>query len=129
MTNKTSIRRLVQGTLGCTCPDEVFDRIDVASMALTQDAKRLLIGNRLLIYVIGIDVDRDLSRTVRSALQKGIRERDALGLNRFRLVLVTTAVEHIHSLVEPLFARIVEHDDKAHFHVISQTQAHAVLSA
>ena len=51
-------KRFVRDTLGCQCPDSVFEQIDYQENTgiLDKDAivKRLLVGNRLLIYILEI---------------------------------------------------------------------------
>ena len=53
--NRESIRRFVREDLGCGCPEEVFDHVALASRDAGPDGPRhtrLLIGNRLLVYVM-----------------------------------------------------------------------------
>ena len=49
------IEHFVRATLGCQCPDEVFRSIAIDQLRTADGAigyTRLLVGNRLLIYVL-----------------------------------------------------------------------------
>ncbi|MEZ5582325.1 MAG: hypothetical protein R3F37_05710 [Candidatus Competibacteraceae bacterium] len=78
--NNEPIKRFVRDTLGCTCPDEVL-----ASIALEQgDLRRrdrccdirLLVGNRLLIYLLNIDNAANAKDRLPEVLLAGKQDRD-----------------------------------------------------
>ena len=77
------VERIVR-SLGCECPAEVFKRIRRRSLSGDQPEIVLEIGGRLLLALISstrLDEGQAL-------LQTGQGRRDALGLQRFRLVFV-----------------------------------------
>lgn len=77
------VQRIVR-SLGCQCPDEIFKRIRRRSLSGDQPEIVLEIGGRLLLALISstrLDEGEAL-------LQTGQGRRDALGLQRFRLVFV-----------------------------------------
>jgi hypothetical protein len=79
-----SVETLVRERLGCTCEPAVFRDIRLAKTA--GGAWRIAIGGRLLIELVehadGLPPER-----IEALLTAGRRDRDALGMNRFRLVL------------------------------------------
>jgi hypothetical protein len=83
-----SIVRFVRETLGCRCPDDVFDSITLA----TENAdtvgcfSRLVIGRRLLIYIARPADAAAVAAAVVALAHRGHRDRDTSGLDRFRLV-------------------------------------------
>ncbi len=110
MIDKAAVREFARETLGCGCPDEVFDAIE-QDTAVTLDTEtdtetagglrlkhRFLIGGRLLLYLYHIEPDIDngarmegFTSTLRALIEHGRAVRDQNGYNRFRLVLITTA--------------------------------------
>lgn len=121
-----SIERFVRGTLGCRCPDEVF-----ASIQISPDAEagtrflRLLIGDRLLIYVLRTGGGSPAPGLVWTLTRRGRAERDAGGHNRFRLVLA--ADEEVDDAAVDAFTSATQGDDKAHLHVTSPDELPAAL--
>ena len=87
-------RRFVKETLGCRCPDDVFNRIEQEEVHSSGPGMpgrtRLLIGRRLLIYIWKVDETQILERYLPGIVHSGMRERDMQGYNRFRLVLSTS---------------------------------------
>lgn len=84
------VKRFVQETLGCGCPEEVFCTIERWNNVCPPDTEvrlisRIGIGGRLLIYMMEPPADDD---TFRSVITAGLRERDERGFNRLRIVLV-----------------------------------------
>ncbi len=54
--NREEIERFVRGELGCGCPDEVFQHIILGAGEAGPGKvsfSRLVVGERLLIYVFG----------------------------------------------------------------------------
>ncbi|MBN2123745.1 MAG: hypothetical protein JW821_05610 [Deltaproteobacteria bacterium] len=89
LSEPSAVIRLVQGTLGCGCPREVFDTYDVqehASGPFTMAG--LTLGNRLLVWILDASRLTDPATEIRELLRRGRDERDSRGLNRFRLVIV-----------------------------------------
>lgn len=126
-----SIERFVRGTLGCACPDEVFQQIETSALPgdLPGDLPgvRLVIGNRLLVYVALAPAS--LVAATRALVAAGRRERDARGWNRFRLVLATEAPEAERTAAADAFASAAAGDERAHLHVLAPAALPAVLSS
>ena len=114
------IKRFVQETLGCTCPEEVFNHIDYQKKGVGVAGSKICVGDRLLIYIISIDRNAGIEELIRSALQQGVQERDKRGLNRFRLVLVASRPEELRSEAEAAFELSLYKDEKAHLHLVSE---------
>jgi hypothetical protein len=120
--NRQEVEGFVRSTLGCTCPDEVFDQIALGPVSplsgLPIDGS-LEIGGRLLIYV---SINQDVTVLVESLEQivrKGKHARDSRGFNRFRLVVATPQVEETEAVLTPLFSSLSFVDDKVHLHIIT----------
>jgi len=87
------IKRFVQETLGCSCPEEVFNQIDYQEEDDGISGRKVTVGDRLLVYIIAMDRKSSIQGVINSALEQGVEERDKKGLNRFRLVLVASDLE------------------------------------
>ncbi len=122
MKDHEAIKSFVQKTLGCGCPEEVFnyidsrDNVDLNGIILNN---RINIGNRLLIYVSKVDDINSLEQILPSLLEAGKKERDSLHFNRFRLVLSTEDVSEIQDAARKIFDAINK-DEKMHLHIISK---------
>ena len=107
-------KRFVRDTLGCQCPESVFDQIDYQenSDILGKDVivKRLLVGNRLLIYVLEIDNVKSLPillpRLVRNAKLATLFDSTMCG------GLVQNQTIHIVSNSRSEFFNILKCNDK-----------------
>ncbi|MBM4135386.1 MAG: hypothetical protein FJ241_00975 [Nitrospira sp.] len=123
MIQNENIKTFIKQTLGCTCPDEVFQYINCQSNIRLQDdivlSRKINIGNRLLIYVIEANNPDSLKDIVPLLVSMGRNERDSLKLNRFRLVMVTDRLDEIKQAADTLFDT-VDKDERIHLHVISQ---------
>jgi len=123
MERDKQIRRFVQESLGCTCPEKVFDEIEYQSnRAPSADSpftRRICVGGRLLIYIL----ETDDSSCVRSRLEEmvsvGKAERDTRQLNRFRAV-VATDDPSVGAAAEQAFQDVPIKDEKVHLHVVSR---------
>ncbi|MHC4742690.1 MAG: hypothetical protein ACYS8Z_12300 [Planctomycetota bacterium] len=120
---KDDIKSFVKQTLGCTCPDEVFERIDCeGGVKLPGGIEldyRIVIGDRLLIFVVGIDQFGSLAGVLPRLVTAGTQERDANGLNRFRLVLLTHHPDRIAEKASNIFNSL-KSDQKTHLHIIAK---------
>jgi hypothetical protein len=114
---RDSIAAFVKGALGCACPEEVFDRIEVLRHAEAGGfplEARMVIGGRLLVYIARAPEEAVL----RGLAIAGRRDRDAHGLNRFRLVVVSDGFDSRGGALAEEFASALGGDEKAHLHVI-----------
>jgi hypothetical protein len=123
MTDNKLIKEFVRTTLGCNCPEEVFQYIDCRT-AIKIDENILLdyeinIGNRLLIFAAEIDEVDSLRSVLPKLIQAGINKRDEKKFNRFRLVLLTARVNDVTEQASGIFDSLVT-DEKVHLHVINK---------
>lgn len=124
MIDRNDIKRFVKKTLGCTCPDEVFQHIECQTdVSIGDDIVldyEINVGNRLLIYVASVD-ETDLLRPMLSQLVRaGINKRDEHEFNRFRLVLLTATPRSVAYGTSEIFQALGTTDEKAHLHVINK---------
>jgi len=123
MTDNKVIREFVRKTLGCNCPEEVFQYIDCRTVVNIDEnilpAYEINIGNRLLIFAAGIDEVDSLRSVLSKLVQAGINKRDEKKFNRFRLVLLTARENDVAEEALEIFNSLVT-DEKAHLHVINK---------
>jgi hypothetical protein len=119
MISKEEIRLFVRETLGCTCPEEVFQHVDCRAGENTLLDYEIDVGNRLLIFVASIDRETPLKSLIQQLVWDGINKRNVEDFNRFRLVLLaekpTDFAEEASAIFQSLGA-----DDKVHLHVASK---------
>ena len=122
MINDKEIKQFVRETLGCTCPDEVFQHIDCRADVKASDAilldYEINVGNKLLIFVVTIDGLESLSPLISQVVWEGINKRDRENFNRFRLVLLTQRPTDVAEEAFAIF-RSLGADEKAHLHVVA----------
>jgi hypothetical protein len=123
MVDNDSIKAFVQNTLGCGCPDEVFRLVDWRPHVHLSDevtlAFAVTIGDRLLVYVTERDAVLD-EVLLTFLISRGKEERDARGLNRFRLVVATDDAAIREGLMRK-FEELCDKDEKIHLHLITKT--------
>lgn len=123
--DRQSIEHFVRTTLGCKCPDEVFESIAIEH-ASTHDAAlpytRLVVGDRLLIYIHETQPAEASPATVSKLAQQGLSERDANRYNRYRLVIVSAHPTQLLDDARTSFASVVGNDQRAHLHVLATDQ-------
>lgn len=122
MKTRPEFKRFIQQTLGCRCPDGVFDKIHYAADQSTLWKRKVTVGDRLLIYIVNADMDRDLREQLDKLLQAGITERDTRGFNRFRLVLSSARPASVRTEAVALFDASTFRDDKTHLHIVRDDQ-------
>jgi hypothetical protein len=115
------IKRFVQETLGCSCPEEVFNQIDYQKECDDISGRKINVGERLLIYIITMDGKSNIQGVINSALVRGVEERERKGFNRFRLVLVVSCPDELRSSAECAFDSSGYTDEKTHLHVVSES--------
>ena len=115
------IKRFVQEILGCSCPEEVFNKIDYQTASAGIIGSKINVGGRLLVYILTADGQSSIHEVVDTALAQGVRERAKKGFNRFRLVLAASRPDDLRSLAEQAFNRSGYADDKTHLHVVSNS--------
>ena len=123
--DRQSTEHFVRTTLGCQCPDEVFESIVIGQDRTPDDDApftRLLVGDRLLIYIHEAQPARVTTATVFKLAQRGLTERDAKQYNRFRLVIVADDPTKLLTAARSSFAGVAGTDDRAHLHVLATHQ-------
>jgi hypothetical protein len=120
-----AIELFVRGTLGCRCPEEVFSDITIAHERNTDSGvtyTRLVLGNRLLVYVLDAQHSSALRADVAMLTTRGCADRNSNHLNRFRLVLTADRLRETQAEVDTTFSAAAGHDDHAHLHVVATDQ-------
>lgn len=112
------VKEFVRDKLGCKCPNEVFEIIEVERNFSSEVLQyRINVGNRLLIYVV--DGSRcQTEESVRNLVEEGVKERDERNFNRFRLVLAMDEIYEFRRLM-----KIVDGIEKAHIHFVKKSDA------
>ncbi len=125
MASTEQIKRFVQDTLGCGCPEEVFRSIqcrwNVRLNSFITLRAAIIIGNRLLIYIAEAGSAGCIEEHLPVLVAMGRRERDEKGLNRFRLVLTAEDPVEIQGVTEKMFEKLRGNDEKLHLHAIRKS--------
>ena len=123
MTDNKAIKDFARKTLGCNCPEEVFQYINCRTVVNIDEnivpAYEINIGNRLLIFAAGIDEVDSLRSVISKLVRAGIKKRDEKKFNRFRLVLLSAGEIDIAQQASEIFSSLVT-DEKVHLHVINK---------
>ncbi len=129
--NKSAIRDFVKGTLGCTCPDKVFNEIryeaNVSLLQCQSAVSRIELGDRLLIYLLVTDSPDIVAHDLPGIIRNGEEERHRRGLNRFRAVVCTSNIDAVVNLANDVFTRHTERGDKVHLHVVTRENVKAIV--
>ena len=132
MTDNKAIKEFVRNTLGCNCPEEVFQYIDCQTAVNIDEnivpAYEINIGNRLLIFAAAIDEVDSLKTVLSKLVRAGINKRDEKKFNRFRLVLLTARASDVAEQASGIFRSLVT-DEKVHLHVINKDDFLIFISA
>ena len=121
--DRKKIKAFVQNTLGCGCPEEVFQHIECESGIDYHGIKLLYkinIGSRLLVYVLPVKTSDSLKKLLPRIVDIGKGERDGAGFNRFRLVLASDNGEAMRQIAEDLFESI-QKDENIFLHVLPKS--------
>ena len=125
------IERFVRGTLGCGCPDEVFQSMVIRRLPAGADrlpVVELLVGSRLLIHVVAPPPAGGVADWLERLAADGRATRDRHGYNRFRLVVVAApGCAAPGAGLESRFARTAVGDDRMHLHVVASDRLPAGL--
>lgn len=127
------VTRFVRDTLGCRCPDEVFERIRIIARA---DAFAGLpvetvidVGGRLLVAVCASTHWREVLQTLPAIARSGRAYRDRHGYNRFRLVVAAPEPELAQPALAAVFDAASAEDEHMHLHVLAPQALAGVASA
>jgi hypothetical protein len=120
--NVPVVKRFVREVVGCTCPDEVFKRVEVqrGSSALRSCAAdyELRVGGRLLI-VESSEASLSPARLER-VMAEDRSARDAERFNRFRFIVQADSAAEIGKKLQGVFEGLAAKDEKTHLHVIGR---------
>ena len=119
MQKSPEIKRFVQKTLGCSCPEDVFRKIDCTNAADGVWDRKINVGDRLLIYILDMNRHQKIPEVIESAMQRGVGERNNQGFNRFRLVLVTSKRDELSVSAERAFTSSEFADEMTHLHIVN----------
>ena len=125
------IERFVRGTLGCSCPDEVFRTVSVSRLPAVPGRPavlQLLVGSRLLVHVAHAPPETQAIGWIEQLAAGGRAARDRHGYNRFRLVVVGARPATPVGELEARFARSVARDERAHLHLLDTHEVPAALA-
>ncbi len=124
------ITTFVRDILGCGCPDEVFNKIEVSVLSLVPEittVTRIVVGDTLLIYILPDTPVDMITKYVGKLVVTGKRDRDLHGYNRFRLVVPSCNDSDQEGKVSALFAAVAENDEKLHIHYVDADVMGAIL--
>lgn len=124
MPSPEQIKHFVQNTLGCGCPEEVFQSTECRRQLRLDNFivldGAIVIGNRLLIYIAEAGSAGCIEEHMPVLVARGRKERDEKGLNRFRLVLVSDRPDEVRQAAERQFEELRGNDEKVYLHVIKK---------
>jgi hypothetical protein len=121
MDRRQYIKDFVQHTLGCSCPDKVFDQIveKPVTPSASPHSKSFVIGNKLLINIWYVRETAGLRKNLMAMLAAGRMERDAHGLGRFRAVVAADRdMELIEKEAKACLDGFPGRDSRIHIHVV-----------
>ncbi len=121
--NNEKIKVFVKNTLGCGCPEKVFEKIDVSKLPTVEHEKeitRIVVGDTLLIYIIRPEPSGNFVDSVESIGLAGKTDRDTNSYNRFRMVLSSFEDETQQEEVAGRFSKLFNTDEKMHLHFVNQ---------
>lgn len=111
----SDLERFVRETLGCGCPEEVFAEIEDSGAG---DPRRIAVGGRLLVYLVSPPHGALTPEQLEGYLVRGRQERDALGFNRFRLVIAVGERTGDPAGLGRAFEHLRAGDDRLHLHLV-----------
>ncbi len=121
--------RFIRHTLGCTCPEEVFQNIRVATgLPRTEHPPYVEItaGDRLLVRLL--EWDGPDPAQLAALLTAGRADRDARGFNRFRLVVATEHPGTLEGVMAEALRCTPDLDDRTHLHVVARDEVTGLIS-
>ena len=122
--NVPVVKRFVREVVGCTCPEEVFKRVEVkpGSSAIRSCSAdyEIHIGGRLLIVLSSEPVEGLSSARLEKVMAEGRSARDAGKFNRFRFIVQADNAPEVEKQFLRLFDGLATKDEKTHLHVVGR---------
>ena len=121
--NKKNLKVFIKNTLGCGCPERVFEKIDVSDLQTGEREKkitRVVVGDTLLIYVMQRESSGNLVDRVESIGLAGKTDRDTNNYNRFRLVVSGFEDVAQQKEISERFSKSFNTDEKMHIHFVNK---------
>ena len=118
----SAIKPFVRQGLGCSCPDTVFEKVTSEWREADGGYRRLSAGGRLLVYLVPVGPADGLEERVIGLLRQGVRERDAAGYNRLRLVVVGPLSVPRNDALFKRFKAIAGEDQWLHLHLLAEDE-------
>lgn len=125
-----SITGFVRNTLGCGCPDKVFEKIDhgyFSEIEHVPNVFRINIGDTLLVYIVSGSEEADYESMIELLVSKGKYDRDSHGFNRFRLVLSGDVVIEQKAVIQKAFYSLVNSDQRLHLHFVDGDALESII--
>lgn len=126
---KQQIIDFVKQTLGCGCPDKVFEKIECSKLVLQGsglDVHRIVVGDTLLIYICSDWSLENLDSHLVSIVTTAKNERDSKQYNRFRLVLKIPEKRQ-QEILQEKFSKASANDEKLHLHFVASAELKKVI--
>ena len=124
MWSNEKLKVFVKDTLGCGCPDKVFERIVVSKIEIETHAEeiiRIVVGDTLLVYIVRhLSADKSVG-SVEAVGSTGRVDRDANNYNRFRLVLTGIEGSAQKDKITECFSKTFDEDEKMHIHFVDES--------
>jgi hypothetical protein len=122
--NVSVVKRFVRQVVGCTCPDEVFKRVEVkprsSAIRSCSTDYEINVGGRLLIVVSSDPADVFSRARLEKVMAEGRSARDAGRFNRFRFIVQAENAPEVQTPLSRLFEGLATKDEKTHLHVIGR---------
>lgn len=120
--NPAGVRKFIRNTLGCGCPEEVFDDLVLAEEKIGDGettTRTLLVGNRLLIVMLSCKDWDDLSGVLPQLVRHYRQKRDEMGFNRVRLIVACDQPALLQPAAQQRFAGLPLVDERMHLHILT----------
>lgn len=119
--NTEALKVFIKDSLGCGCPDKVFEKIDVDKYAVkgySSELSRIVVGDTLLIYIARPSELKSFDDSIEVICAAGKSDRDINKYNRFRLVVVTQETDTSRESISDRFMQKSGADEKMHIHFV-----------
>ena len=124
--NRTAIREFIREEIGCTCPDEVFESINIEKKPRHDEnfnSEYLVsIDGKLLVYLVEPYQWSSLTDSLEQIFCWWREMRNIGGFNRFRLVVITPDIKPARRKLLRQFGSLDGLDERLHLHIIEHKQ-------